>query len=341
MTAKEILKYLRADKKAALMKRADEIRKEYCGNKVILRGLIEFSNYCVRNCLYCGLRRDNGSLRRYRMKPSEIIKASYGACEEGMKTLVLQSGDDFYYGVDVLCGIIKDIKMKFPDTAITLSVGERPDDEYKAFFDCGADRYLLRHETMNERLYKKLHPGQSLKERIRILEFLRKTGYQVGAGCVVGLPGQTVEDLCGDILFLQDFQPDMIGIGPFIPQSNTPLAESSIAPVDLALRVIALARVVTKNSHMPATTALATLDEDCGHILGLNAGCNVIMVNFTPSRLKKDYAIYDNKASVNLKMAETAALKSKREITFERGDSLKRKILNPKSETLNKSKCPK
>lgn len=306
-----------------LQAQADRTRSHFCGEKVIVRGLFEFSNYCARSCLYCGLRKDNPAVRRYRIEPREIFRLAGAAAGKGFETIVLQSGDDLYYSRPAICALIKKIKDKYPDLALTLSIGERPRDDYRAFRESGADRYLLKHETINPELYRRLHPGQSLKNRLRILDYLRKIGYQVGPGSIIGLPGQTISDLADDILFFQSFQPDMIGIGPFIPQKDTPLKDHPSPPLGLILNFIALARLVTQNSHIPATTALATLGKEAGEIAALKAGANVIMVNLTPHAYQKDYLIYDNKARIGLKQARAAIKDAGRKISLARGDSLK------------------
>ena len=324
MIKKEILHFLKSNNTTTLFKKSDNIRKKYCGNKVFIRGLVEFSNFCVRNCLYCGLRKDNKNIRRYRMKPGDILSISYKIAEKGIETIVLQSGDDFYYTRKILRNIIKSIKKRFPHIAVTLSVGERPLDDYKAFRDCGADRYLLKQETVNKRLYRFLHPGQSLAVRIKILEYLKKIGYQVGAGNIIGLQGQTPEDLAEDILFLRDFQPDMIGMGPFISQNDTPLSGQPSPSLKLVLKSLALARIVTKNAHMPATTALASLRGNKNQAMGLKAGCNVIMVDFTPWNYGKEYKIYNGKARINMRKAMDAIRHAERKPSFEKADSFKK-----------------
>ena len=246
---------MKAGKGTFIFKKADSVRKKLCGGEIHIRGIIEFSNYCCRSCLYCGLRRQNKNITRYRMPPDEIIGLSNKIIQCGVKTVILQSGDDFGYNRKALSDIIYKIKGANPEMAITLSLGERPFDDYKAFRDAGADRYLLKHETANPKLYKRLHPGQTLKGRIKILGYLKKLGYQVGAGNIVGLPGQTPGDLADDILLMKDIDVDMAGIGPFIPQKDTPLSGSPHGSLELTLMVLALARIVTGNAHLPATTA--------------------------------------------------------------------------------------
>jgi len=323
MNKKEILFYLKSpDAEKELFQKADEVRKIFCGDEVYIRGIINFSNHCYRNCLYCGLRRDNRKIKRYRMTPEEIVNAAREIVNSGVSTIVLQSGDDFYYTRDMISWIIHKIK-QMGDVAVTLSVGERPVEDYKAWKEAGADRYLLKHETANPKLYGKLHPGQSLKRRARLLNVLKKMGYQIGAGNIVGLPGQTIEDLADDLLFLKDLDVDMAGIGPFIPQKDTPLGNFPGGRLTLTLRVLALARIITQDTHLPATTALATSDPENGLLMGLKVGANVIMPDFTPVSHTERYLIYDNKAKVTLKKAEDTILKAGRKISKKRGDSLK------------------
>lgn len=321
MDKKEILHYLKTSSKdKTLFRRADKIRKKYCGDEVHIRGIIEFSNYCCRSCLYCGLRKENKKLKRYRMNEDEIVELSLQIASCGVETIVLQSGDDFCYTCSMICNIIQRIK-KEADVAITLSIGERPLDDYRTFRDAGADRYLLKHETANEKLYKRLHPGQSLKERLKILEHLKKLDYQTGVGNIVGLPWQTLEDLRADILFFKRFDPDMIGIGPFIPQKDIPLSTFPQGSFLLTLKVLALTRIATLNSHIPATTALATVEPD-GQFMGLKTGANVIMPDFTPFNYRKNYTIYDNKTHVTLEKAKETVFKAGRIVSTNKGHSL-------------------
>jgi len=320
---KEIIEQLKNKVSKNLLCKADKARQDYVGNKIHIRGIIEFSNYCCRSCLYCGLRRENKSITRYRMLPAEIIRLSNKIIQSNIKTIILQSGDDFGFSRKTLCKIIGRIKKTNPEIAITLCIGERQFDDYKAFKDVGADRYLLKHETANSALYKRLHPRQVLKTRLQILEYLKKLGYQIGAGNIVGLPGQTIEDLTDDILLLKDLAVEMAGIGPFIPQRDTPVANFPKGNLDLTLKVIALTRIITKNIHLPATTALAALNSENGQFLGLEAGCNVLMPDFTPEYCRQNYVIYDNKPRIDLKRAEQLISKAKRIISKDRGDTLK------------------
>ncbi len=323
MKKDEILWYLETPSdETGLFEQSDKVRSTYCGQTVHIRGIIEFSNHCVRNCLYCGLRHNNAYLSRYRIEADEIIALAHSIVLSGIKTIVLQSGDDFHYSQATMCRIISTIKEK-TSAAITLSVGERPFEDYLAFKEAGADRYLLKHETANETLYEKLHPRQSLKNRLAALEYLRKIGFQIGTGNIVGLPGQTLDDLCADILLMQDMDPDMASVGVFIPQKQTPLAELSQGNTLLSLKIIALTRIVTKNSHIPITTALATAEPKEGLVKGLKAGANVIMPNFTPPSYRKDYNIYDNKAHIDLKKTKSAILEANRIIATDQGNSYK------------------
>ncbi|MBN1546844.1 MAG: [FeFe] hydrogenase H-cluster radical SAM maturase HydE [Syntrophaceae bacterium] len=305
-----------------VFKLADKVRRFWCGEEVYLRGIIEFSNHCCRNCVYCGLRRDNTELDRFRMAPEEIVNLAGKIAGLGIGTIVLQSGDDFAYDRLTLCRVIENIKKKNNGLAVTLSVGERPFDDYRAFRDAGADRYLLKHETASPELYARLHPGQSLKIRLDILRLLRNLGYQTGAGNIVGLPGQTVEDLCADVLLLRDLEPDMASVGPFIPQRSTPLARETPGSLEAALRVLALVRIVTRNAHMPANTAVASLDEASGLERGLQAGANVIMPDFTPEYFRGRYTIYDGKTHITPERARAAIIHEGRLVGTGKGDSL-------------------
>ena len=323
MTKKEILKILKERGYHNLVLEADRIRKRYCDDKVYIRGLIEFSNYCVRNCYYCGLRAENRRIQRFRLKPAQVIKLAQRVIDKGFRTVILQSGDDFYYSADDICKIIKSIKQYAPNIALTLSIGERPLREYELFFNAGADRYLIKHETSNPKLYNRLHPRQSLSDRISIITRLQEIGYQIGIGSIIGLPGQSDEDIAQDLLFAKRVQPDMIGSGPFIPQADTPLGGHKSVSISKVIKVLALTRIILKNAHIPATTALATLNPKQGLFAGLKAGCNVIMVDCTPDIYRKKYIIYDNKARVGINTARTVINKANRLATLEKGDSLK------------------
>lgn len=280
-----------------LYQKADKIRKKYVGDEVHLRGLIEFSNYCRNNCLYCGIRRDNKKIKRYRMEIDEILDTAVLAANMGYKTVVLQSGEDMYYTTDKLVELIRLIKNN-ADVAITLSIGERSYDDYVRFFEAGADRYLMRFETSNPELYAKLHPDSSFENRMNILKWLKQIGYQTGSGIMIGLPGQSIEDLAQDILKFKELDLDMIGVGPYICHQDTPLAGNPNGTVEMTLKVIALTRIVTKNTHIPATTALATLRPADGREKALQAGANVIMPNVSPVKYREFYELYPNKICI-------------------------------------------
>ena len=308
-----------------IFQKADEVRKEYCGDEIHLRGIIEFSNYCEQNCLYCGLRNSNKTLSRYRMTKEEIIQTAGKITEAGIKTIVLQSGEDFYITAKEIEELIRSIKDEF-DSAITLSLGERNFDEYKIWKDAGADRYLLKHETANEKLYSTFHLGQKLKDRIGHLYYLNSLGYQIGSGNLIGLPLQSVEDIADDIILCRELDVDMASFSPFIPSPDTPYRNQKQADVDFTLKVMAVARIVLKNVHIPATTALATLDEH-GRKKGLAAGANVIMPNFTPQNYKEQYKIYPDKKRDNNYLSGIFDLitSAGRSISKEHGHTLKRK----------------
>lgn len=279
-----------------IYKIADETRKNFLGDAVHLRGLIEFSNICKCSCKYCGLRNDNAKLERYRLTPEEIIDFAKKASVYGYKTVVLQSGEDANFSVEKMTNIIKEIK-KF-DLAITLSIGEKSFEEYKAYKDAGADRYLLRIETTDKELYKQMHPNMNFENRVRCLKDLKSLGYEVGSGCLVGLPNQTIDSLADDILFFKEIDADMIGIGPFIPNPNTPLSKEKGGSFDLALKVMALTRILMPTINIPATTAMETLNPN-GRIIALQSGANVVMPNVTEGDYRRKYEIYPGKICIN------------------------------------------
>lgn len=307
---------------------ADEIRRRCVGDSVHIRGIIEFSNYCMRNCLYCGLRRDNHKLRRYRMTPGEILAASENGIRYGYRTIVLQSGEDPYYSASDIARIVEGIKA-FGDVAVTLSVGERTLGEYRTMRSAGADRFLLKHETADAELYRRLHPGASLRTRIECLRNLKSLGFQVGSGFIVGLPGQGVSTIAQDITLLKLLDVDMAGIGPFIPHPDTPLASYPPGDVTMTLRALAVARLALPYANLPVTTALSTLRSD-GRQLALSCGGNVIMPNITPAKYRELYEIYPDSASLrdpeDGSMTEIARMLKEmgREISTTRGDTFRR-----------------
>lgn len=278
-----------------LFKKADEIRRKYVGDEVHLRALIEFSNICKRQCLYCGLRSPNKEIERYRLSKDEILDSVKKAIKLGYQTIVLQSGEDDNYYQDKMCDIIKEIKKH--DVALTLSLGEKTFDEYKAYKDCGADRFLLRIETTDKKLYQQMHPNAGFENRVQCLENLKTLGFEVGTGCLVGLANQTIESLANDILFFKEIDADMIGIGPFIPHNQTPLKDMKQGDFWLALKVMALTRINLLNINIPATTAMETIYPQ-GRLIALQSGANVVMPNVSKIENRKKYEIYPDKAGV-------------------------------------------
>lgn len=278
-----------------LFKNSSEVRKEIYGTDVYIRGLIEFTNFCKNDCLYCGIRRSNKNTERYRLTKEEILLSADEGYKLGFRTFVLQGGEDNYYTDDIIEDIIKSLKYKYPDCAITLSIGEKSFESYKRFKLAGADRYLLRHETCNKYHYEKLHPKQmSFENRINCLKNLKELGYQVGAGFMVGSPYQTEENLAEELIFLKKIKPHMVGIGPFISHKDTPFKNEKSGKLDLTLFMLGLIRLTLPNVLLPATTALGTIDST-GREKGIRAGANVVMPNLSPVSVRKKYMLYDNK----------------------------------------------
>lgn len=297
MNKQELIDVLSDDTKNDwLFKEADKIRHDNVGDEVHLRGLIEFSNICKCQCKYCGLRSPNNKIERYRLKKDEILENAKAAVLLGYRTIVLQSGEDIYFDTDKMIEIIKEIKKL--DVALTLSIGEKSYDEYKAFKKAGADRYLLRIETTDENLYSQMHPLASYENRKQCLYNLKNLGFETGTGCLVGLPNQTIESLAEDILFFKELDADMIGIGPFIPHPETPLKESKHGSFELALKVMALTRMNLPDINIPATTAMETLNPN-GRIIALQSGANVVMPNVTSTKYRAKYEIYPGKICIN------------------------------------------
>lgn len=279
-----------------LLHAADMVREKHVGNEVHLRGLIEFSNICKNNCCYCGIRRDNKNAVRYRLQPDEIIALASQAKNYGFKTIVMQSGEDLFFTADKMQYIISAIKKL--DLAVTLSIGEKTFEEYKAYREAGADRYLLRIETTDKNLYHRLDPGMNWNTRRQCLLDLQKLGYEVGSGSMVGLPGQSIESIADDILFFKEMNIDMAGIGPFIPHKDTPLANAEGRAFKLALKTMALTRLLLPDINIPATTAMETLHPQ-GRIIALQSGANVVMPNVTDTKYRKYYELYPGKICIN------------------------------------------
>lgn len=287
-----------------LFAKADERRREYYGDKVYIRGLIEFTNYCKNNCYYCGIRSGNKNATRYRLTEGDILSCCENGYRLGFRTFVLQGGEDMHFTDDMICGIVARIKKTYPDCAVTLSIGEKSYASYKAYFDAGADRFLLRHETADNQHYKALHPeGMSLNNRKECLFNLKKIGYQVGSGFMVGSPKQTAENLVADLRFLQELKPDMIGIGPFLPHSDTPFADKEKGSMNRCLNLIAILRLMFPDALIPSTTALGTIHPN-GRELGLKAGANVVMPNLSPIATRKLYSLYNDKICMGDEAAE-------------------------------------
>ena len=298
-----LLENLNDDSKKYLIEKSNLTRMKVYGDKVYLRGLIEFTNYCVRNCMYCGIRASNKNAERYRLTIDEILECAELGDRLGYKTYVLQGGEDPYFTDDIMVEIISKIKKRFPKNAITISLGERSYESYEKMFKAGADRYLIRHETATKELYEKLHPGASFENRRRCLEDLKKIGYQVGSGFMVGLPGQKVSDLVNDLLYVKELNPHMVGIGPFISHKDTPLKNEKNGTLEDTITLIAILRLLLPNALIPATTSLGTINP-LGRELGIKAGANVVMPNLSPTSVREKYSLYDGKICTGDEAAE-------------------------------------
>ena len=291
----------------ALFAAADAVRRSVYGTAVFVRGLIEFSNYCKNGCYYCGIRCENRSVQRYRLDADTILACCTEGYALGYRTFVLQSGEDPYFTDERICAIVERIRTRFPDCAITLSIGEKPRESYLAYYRAGANRFLLRHETADSTHYAALHPpALSAENRKRCLFDLKEIGYQVGSGFMVGSPFQTTENIVADFRFLQRLDPDMIGVGPFIPAPDTPFADKSAGSLKLTLRIIAVLRLLFPHALLPATTALGTIAPD-GRELGLRAGANVVMPNLSPADVREKYALYEGKICTGEESAQCRA----------------------------------
>lgn len=303
-----LLKDNSAETLSFLNKRADSVRRTIYGTDVYIRGLIEFTNYCKNDCYYCGIRKSNSAAERYRLMDKQILeccKIGYGL---GFRTFVLQGGEDGFFTDEKLVNIIEKIKTDYSDCAVTLSVGERPYNSYKAFFDAGADRYLLRHETANTEHYSRLHPASlTLESRKKCLYDLKEIGFQVGCGFMVGSPFQTDENRIEDLKFIKEFNPHMVGIGPFIPHKSTPFRDCRQGSLNMTLKLLSIIRLMLPGVLLPATTALGTINPN-GREMGIMAGANVVMPNLSPVNVRNKYALYNNKISMGEEAAESVAL---------------------------------
>ena len=313
---------------AYLYEQARKVADEVYGKRVFKRGLIEFTNYCKNDCYYCGIRRSNGNAGRYRLEKETILDCCRRGYELGFRTFVLQGGEDGYFNDERVCEIVAAIRAQHPDCAITLSIGEKSRESYQKYFDAGANRYLLRHETANDAHYRKLHPAElSLQNRKQCLYDLKEIGYQVGCGFMVGSPGQAVETLYEDLCFIKELKPHMVGIGPFIPQKDTPFGKEVAGTLEQTLRLLAIIRLIHPHVLLPATTALGTIHEN-GRELGILAGANVVMPNLSPQDAREKYTLYDNKIHSGDEAAEGEANLRKRmkeigyELVTDRGDYL-------------------
>lgn len=305
---------------------AIDVRRKIYNNHVYIRGLIEISNICKNDCFYCGIRKSNKNCSRYRLDKDDILTCCRTGYPLGFRTFVLQGGEDSFYTDDRLCDIISSIKNEFPDCAVTLSLGERTKESYIKLYNAGADRYLLRHETANEWHYSKLHPQKMLlKDRIECLKVLKEIGFQTGCGFMVGSPYQTTENIAEDLLFIAEFKPQMVGVGPFIPHADTPFKAEKNGDADLTCKILSIIRLMLPNVLLPATTALGSIEKD-GREKGILCGANVVMPNLSPENVREKYMLYNNKLSSGAEAAESLVLlknsmnKIGYEIVVSRGD---------------------
>lgn len=316
-----------ADTAGYLRQQARQRAESIYGKKIYIRGLIEFTNYCKNDCYYCGIRRSNKQADRYRLSKEDILECCKTGYELGFRTFVLQGGEDGYYTDEIVCDLVSSIKSAHPDCAVTLSIGEKAKESYRRYYEAGADRYLLRHETADEAHYRYLHPPQlSLSNRMRCLYDLKEIGYQVGCGFMVGSPGQTVDTLYEDLRFIKELEPHMVGIGPFIPQHDTPFADRNAGTADATFRLLAIIRLIHPLVLLPSTTALGTIHPR-GREEGILSGANVVMPNLSPVGVRKKYALYDNKICTGDEAAECRSCLQNRmksigyEVVTDRGDS--------------------
>ena len=321
-----LLNNIQDDEREVLKQEAAKLAKSIYGNKIFARGLIEFSNYCKNNCYYCGIRNGNKNCDRYRLTKEQIYDCCDMGHELGYRTFVLQSGEDLYYNDDLMVEIISHIRNKFPDCAITISIGEKEKSTYQKYFDAGANRYLLRHETANKELCGKIHPKEmSFENRMRCLQDLRDIGFQVGAGYMVECPHQTNYDLALDLKFIEEFKPEMCGIGPFIPHKDTDYRNEKAGTLEKTLLLLSITRIILPRVLLPATTALGTINP-LGREMGVQHGANVVMPNLSPTEVRSKYLLYDNKICTGDEAAECKNCMSGRmsrigyELVVDRGD---------------------
>lgn len=300
----DILNNITEESSDYLFKLSREVADKYFENKIYIRGLIEFTNYCKNDCYYCGIRKSNSNIERYHLDKKRILECCKNGYLLGFRTFVLQGGEDLSYSDQDIVDIIKEIKTNYTDCAITLSIGEKSYESYMKYYEAGANRYLLRHETANSEHYSKLHPTvMNLEQRKKCLNSLKEIGYQVGTGFMVGSPYQTIENIAEDLLFIKEFNPQMVGIGPFIPHHDTPFANFGTGKIELTLFLIGILRLMLPNALIPSTTALGTIDSN-GREKGILAGANVVMPNLSPVSVRKQYALYDNKICTGDEAAE-------------------------------------
>ncbi len=310
-----------------LYEKARQMREQYYANKVYLRGLIEISNYCKKNCYYCGIRAGNKEAVRYRLTKEQILLCAKKSYDKGLRTIVMQGGEDVVFTDEILCDIISTLRKTYPDVAITLSLGERSKASYQNLYNAGANRYLLRHETANSEHYSKLHPTEKLSDRLVCLQDLKDIGFQVGCGFMVGSPHQSFETLAEDMMLLQSFRPHMVGIGPFLPHHSTPFKNEKGGSAEMTLFMLALTRITLPTALIPATTALGTVASD-GWERGMLAGANVIMPSLTPDTIKGNYLLYDNKNGTSVDEIENIKQrmdKIEHKVVLCRGDHYDRK----------------
>jgi len=322
----ELISNINPELSKYLFQKSKEVANQNFGNKIYIRGLIELTNYCKNDCYYCGIRKSNANINRYRLSEEEILSCCESGYELGFRTFVLQGGEDGYFTDDKMENIVKKIREKFEDCAITLSIGEKSYEAYLRFFNAGANRFLLRHETANDEHYSKLHPQSlTLENRKRCLYDLKKIGYQVGSGFMVGSPYQTNENLVEDLLFLKELSPEMVGIGPFIPHKDTDFKDKKGGSLELSLFMLGIIRLMLPHALIPATTALGTINSD-GREKGILVGANVVMPNLSPLSYRKSYALYDNKICTGEEAAESVMKLQKKvnkigyELVVDRGD---------------------